>query len=107
MTKAEFDKLWRLLGTYWPNAQQAKNADMRLAWWYAVQPINYDDAKAAVIAYTRKNKFFPDVADVTSGLIPEEPDAGDDSDHYHSPAYIAEIRKYVDRMFSDARQREL
>ena len=39
-----------------------------------MEPYAYEDAKAAAIAYARKNKFFPDVADITGGLAPIEPE---------------------------------
>lgn len=68
MLKPEVEHLFSLLGMFYPNAQQLKSKPLQAAWVMALEPFAYDDAKAAVIAYARKNKFWPDVSDITADL---------------------------------------
>lgn len=71
MTKDETGKLFTLLKQFY----QSKNitAEMRLAWELVLEPYSYADVKAAAVAYVRKNKFFPDIADLTAGLSENTP----------------------------------
>lgn len=74
MRKSEVESLFNLLGEFYPNAKQLCSKTAQAAWVLVLEPYAYEDAKAAAIAYARKNKFFPDVADITGGLHPIEPD---------------------------------
>ena len=74
MRKSEVESLFNLLEQFYPNAKQLCSKTVQAAWVLAVEPYAYEDAKAAAIAYARKNKFFPDVADITGGLTPIEPE---------------------------------
>lgn len=69
MDARETEKLFALLGCYYPNAKQLKSKPMQAAWVIALEPFAYEDVKAAAVAYVRKKNFFPDVADLTAGLV--------------------------------------
>lgn len=71
MTKDETGKLFTLLKQFYPN--KSVTQEMRLAWEIVLEPYSYDDVKAAAVAYVRKNKFFPDIADLTAGLSENTP----------------------------------
>ncbi|MET0016500.1 hypothetical protein [Oscillibacter sp.] len=75
MQKSEVESLFNLLEQFYPNAKQLCSKTVQAAWVLALEPYAYEDAKAAAIAYARKNKFFPDVADITGGLSHVEPEA--------------------------------
>ncbi len=66
MEKNEVGKLFTLLEQFYPNKQVSER--MKLAWSIALEPYRYGDVKAAAIAYARRNKFFPDLPDLTVGL---------------------------------------
>lgn len=71
MKLEERQKIYALLARYYPNAKQLKNPAVLTAWGYILERLSYSDVKKAVIAYAARNKFFPDVADITSDLIAE------------------------------------
>lgn len=75
--RSELDMFFDLYQQFWPNKKISKN--MRLAWGLALESFPYRDIKAAAVAHARKNKFPPDVSDLTARLIPEqaEPEADD------------------------------
>lgn len=77
MRKSEVQSLFNLLEQFYPNAKQISSKPVQAAWVLALEPYAYEDAKAAAIVYARKNKFFPDVADITGGLTPIEPEKED------------------------------
>ena len=43
MKEAGFEKIWALLGEYFPNAQQFRSEKSKLAWWYGLRDFDYDD----------------------------------------------------------------
>lgn len=69
MDRCEVEKLFTLFSQFWPNKQVT--AKMKLAWEIALEPYSYADVRAAAVAYARRNKFFPDVADITMGIAPQ------------------------------------
>lgn len=66
MDRNDTDRLFLLLAQFWPNKKV--DSDMKLAWSLALEPYGYADVKAAAIDYARRNKYFPDLADLTGGL---------------------------------------
>lgn len=70
MDRCEVEKLFTLFSQFWPNKQVT--AKMKLAWEIALEPYSYAGVRAAAVAYARRNKFFPDVADITMGIEPQE-----------------------------------
>lgn len=73
MQTEEFDKIWNLYQTLFPAASsRLKNANTRKAWQVALEPYAMDDVVDASMRWARKTKFFPDIADITGNLIPEQ-----------------------------------
>lgn len=72
MNKNETRKLFALLKEFWPNKQLSEK--LCSAWELALQPYDYSAVRAAAAAYAGKNKYFPDVADLTAGLAVQEPE---------------------------------
>ena len=82
MTREDTGRLFTLLKQFFPNKNITP--ELRLAWELVLEPYAYEEVRAAAIAYTRKHKFFPDVADLTADLMPmqeeqEEPEEGRDA----------------------------
>lgn len=94
MEKNEVGKLFTLLEQFYPNKQISEH--MKLAWSIALESYKYGDVKAAAIAYARRNKFFPDLPDLTAGL---EVNAGEtkatDAKPIDRKAEAAWMRKYI------------
>lgn len=74
MTREEFDKLWGALASFWPKEKLTKQR--KGAWMLALEPFQYDGVRENILAYARSGKgnYFPDVADMTRGLVEEKPD---------------------------------
>lgn len=77
MDNTETGKLFLLLAQLWPNKKISDHT--KLAWGLVLEPYRYADVRAAAIAYAAKHKYFPDVADLTAGLEPEEGQAEEDA----------------------------
>lgn len=97
MDKPETVKIFDLLQQFYPQAAALKDKKKRYAWRLALEPYAFEDVKAAVLSYARKGKFFPDLSDITSGLLQEgrAEAQGQAMDHYHTPEYEAQIDKYL------------
>ena len=80
MTSPEFDKLAVLLRTLCPNAPEeitiTGDKKTALAYFYALSPYTYEQAKAGVLAALRKSRLYPSVAEIVAG-IPAPPAAED------------------------------
>lgn len=72
MIGAEFSRLWALFEELFPAAARKKSEKTKTVWRKAVEPYSLNDVTAAVIEYARKNNFFPDIADITRDLKPDE-----------------------------------
>lgn len=59
-------RILSLLAQYFPNRKITP--ETQRAWQLALKPYDYKDIKAQVVRYVRRNKFFPDVADITAAL---------------------------------------
>lgn len=70
MDKEEARKIYTLLAQYYPHARQLRDKLTLTAWGYVLERFAYSDVKDAVIGYAAKNKFFPDLSDLTAGLTP-------------------------------------
>lgn len=71
MTKEETRGLLIYLEQFWPNKRFKNPAAMLAAWADALAPFEYSEVKAAAARYATKNKFYPDLADLTTGLSPK------------------------------------
>lgn len=65
MDRQDVDKLFRLLSQYYPNAKQLRSPDTKLAWALALEQYSYDDIRAAAVEHGAREKYFPDIADLT------------------------------------------
>lgn len=72
MDAGEFEKLWTLLKEVYKNAAAIKSENTKTIWQYALQPYRMEDVREAIMDHIRTSKFFPDIADLTSGLAVEE-----------------------------------
>lgn len=72
MTSPEFDKLAVLLRTLCPNAPEeitiTGDKKTALAYFYALSPYTYEQAKAGVLAALRKSRLYPSVAEIVAGI---------------------------------------
>ncbi|MBO7669051.1 MAG: hypothetical protein J6S60_00545 [Oscillospiraceae bacterium] len=77
MSRDEFDKIWRMMATLWPNAAAKKTDRDKKVWAKIMGSYKMQDVTDAVMAYSKTNKFFPDVADITKNLLGYEPVDGE------------------------------
>lgn len=69
MTKEEFYKVLELLVAYYGSkAKPLKTLNVQAAWWMALERFPYEVVRDAVVDYAVKSRFFPTVADITSGI---------------------------------------
>ena len=70
MTKEECAQLWDLMGVFWPNSPRLADRKTMRAYWYALEPYTYEDAKNAVLVHARRQgSYFPDVSDITGRIV--------------------------------------
>lgn len=72
MSSNDFAKIWNLFRTLFSPSPRVNSENDRIVWEVALIPYNLDDVTASVMAWARKSKFFPDVADITGKLTPVE-----------------------------------
>lgn len=70
MDKNERQKIYTLLSKFYPNARQLRDPAALTAWGYVLEKYTYEDVKNAAIDYAARNKYFPDLSDLTGGLTP-------------------------------------
>lgn len=70
LTREDTDNLFRLLAIYRPNDPRAEDITLRSAWALVLEPYDPADVKAAVVAYFREKKFWPDVTDIATRCPP-------------------------------------
>lgn len=68
MDKADLRRVCTLLSKFYPNARQLKDRDTLAAWGLALADFPYEDVKTAVLDYAVRNKYFPDLSDLTAHL---------------------------------------
>lgn len=74
MDRCEIDKLFALLSVFYPNSERGKSKVVKEAWALALSSYRYDDVKAAAAIYAARNKYYPDLYDITGHLSPITPD---------------------------------
>lgn len=72
MSSDDFAKIWMLFRTLFSPSPRANSKNERIVWEAALRPYSLDDVTSSVMAWARKNKFFPDIADITGKLTPVE-----------------------------------
>lgn len=105
MDTAEFTKLWRLLEELFPAAAKKKSDKAKAVWERGLTPYRLEDAADAAMSYARKNKFFPDLSDITGGLTeiapPSAPGAGG-AGYRLNPEEIQQMRRHIQQLQQDA-----
>lgn len=66
MTKRDLDKLWAMLALYRPKDRHLRNTGLKEIWLLTFEPYPFEDVRAAVVAYFREQKYWPDVTDITT-----------------------------------------
>ena len=103
MTKEDTAKIFVLMQQFYPNARQLKDSTTRLAWELAIQRFPYEAVKNSVVEYAIGNKFFPDLSDITSGLIPEVAPLHEPASEACDVSWaIPHMQKMVERLGADA-----
>lgn len=72
MDKRGFEKIWNLYRTLYPGHHNLDDENLKIVWEVALMPFSLDDVAASVMAYARKKKYFPNIAEITENLEPEE-----------------------------------
>lgn len=110
MDHQERQKIYALLAQYYPNTKQLKDKTTLTAWGFALERFPYGDVKNAVINYAISNKFFPDLADITAGLAPEQAEQATRTAQPASPSMHLQaqwVRLYKDMLADELRRRGL
>ncbi len=68
MSSNDFSKIWNLFRSLFPASPRVNSENDRIVWEVALSPYSLDDVTSSVMAWARKSKFFPDVADITAKL---------------------------------------
>lgn len=68
MTEAEFSRLWALFEELFAPSPKVKSAKVKTIWRKGTEPFSLPDVTAAVMDHARKNKFFPELSEITAGL---------------------------------------
>lgn len=107
MTSPEFDKLAVLLRTLCPNAPEeitiTGDKKTALAYFYALSPYTYEQAKAGVLDALRKSRLYPSVAEIVAGI--PAPPAAEDAPPVRrgSAAEASWMRPYIQRTAEKAK----
>ena len=75
MTIEEFEKIWTLLTSLWPNAAAKKSHVDKAVWRKGLEVYRMDEVSDRILTYARQNKFWPDLADITGHLLRKSGDA--------------------------------
>lgn len=94
MSGNEFDKIWRLLQTLWPNAAAKKSKNDIEVFRRGLAGYSMPEVADRIMEYARGNKYFPDLADITAGLKA----AADETDEIeaaiiHNAKLLARIKR--------------
>ena len=100
MDREDMKGIFKLLKAFFPTAKQLQNREMWAAWLEELAPYEAPDVEQAVRQYARKNKFFPDLADLIV-LLPqrEDPVKNHDNawmtDHIDTKTELGSISRYA------------
>lgn len=66
MTRDDVDRLWGLLAIFRGNDPHLGDKKLKAAWHLVLEPYDPADVKAAVAAYFREKRYWPDVTDIAA-----------------------------------------
>lgn len=72
MNNGEFEKIWRLLSSLFPAAAAKKSKVDKAVWLKGLEPYAMTDVSDRIMTYAQRNKFFPDLADITGNLLQKQ-----------------------------------
>lgn len=103
MQTEEFEKIWTLYRTLFPaSAAKLKSENIRMVWRVALAPFAMDDVVEASMNWARRNKFFPDIADITGGLAMETKSAaGEDAAAPEGMRLTADMLPYIRKFYGE------
>lgn len=96
MDAKEFGKVWTLMGELFPPSPKLKSKNSKLVWEIGLSPYDLQAVTNALMAYARKNKFFPDLADITGNL--PEPEAAVTEGAAPGPGDISLVLPYMRKL---------
>ena len=64
MTREDIENLFKLLALYRPKDRHLEDDSLKALWALTLEPYSPEDVKAAVAAYFREQKYWPDVTDI-------------------------------------------
>ena len=107
MTSPEFDKLAVLLRTLCPNAPEeitiTGDKKTALAYFYALSPYTYEQAKAGALAAIRKSRLYPSVAEIVAGIPSPPASEAEPPSRRGSAAEASWMRPYIQRTAEKAK----
>ena len=97
MTNDEFEKIWRLLSSLFPSAAAKKSKVDIVVWRKGLEPYAMSEVSDRIMTYAQRNKYFPDLADITGNLLQKDAGFCD----------IERMNKLYEKMKSKSEQREV
>lgn len=89
MTREDMAKLWRLAENLFPPPRNIDVEARKYAWYLAFRDYPYDTVREALLTLGRKQRFFPDVQEI-SVLLPEK-----HQERISAVEYETNIRQYA------------
>ena len=68
MDSAEFSKIWTLMKRLWPAAAAKRSEQDVTIWRRGLADYDMGEVSDRIMAYAQREKYFPDLADITKGL---------------------------------------
>lgn len=68
MTEEEIDRIFNLLRSLHPRAQQFRDKNVRRAWGLVLEPFSYKSVRENILTHARRHAYPPDIHDLTKGL---------------------------------------
>lgn len=108
MQAEEFEKVWTLYRTLFPAASaRISNPNVKTTWQVALSPYAMDDVVNASMEWARKNKFLPDIADITGNLPRQIPPAQPLEDASHSAESVESVLRTFFAGIAERRREQL
>lgn len=111
MSQNDFETIWNLFRRLFPASPRVKGEKEKRVWGRALKPYGLEDVTESVMAWARKSKFFPDVADITGKLTPVEttPEIPPDRKErlYGDTAWMAPYIRKMAAKITDAESEEI
>lgn len=97
MTKSDVDKLFSLLRELYPRQPQSETAERKLAWFLALEPYGYADAKEATLAHARESDYYPSVSEIVNRIPKDEKEKNNNRKQYWLDYYGKILNDEIER----------